>query len=121
MPCKVNGLSLDFIFDTGASDVSISLAEAIFMLKNGYMSKGDLLGTEYYRLANGQIEEGTEIVIRRLEIGNIVLRNVKASIVHELSAPLLLGQSALQKLGKIEFDYSTSTLTIGGGRTGQKG
>ena len=36
VPCKVNGLPLKFIFDTGASDVSISLTEAIFMLKNGY-------------------------------------------------------------------------------------
>ena len=35
VPCKVNGLALDFIFDTGASDVSISLSEAAFMLKNG--------------------------------------------------------------------------------------
>ena len=36
IPCKVNGLNLNFIFDTGASDVSISLTEANFMLKNGY-------------------------------------------------------------------------------------
>jgi predicted aspartyl protease len=28
IPCKVNGLQLSFIFDTGASDVSISLTEA---------------------------------------------------------------------------------------------
>ena len=33
-PCKVNGLQLRFIFDTGASDVSISLTEAVFMIKN---------------------------------------------------------------------------------------
>lgn len=30
--CKVNGLKLDFIFDTGASDVSISLTEVLFMI-----------------------------------------------------------------------------------------
>lgn len=28
VPCTVNGLSLSFIFDTGASDVSLSLTEA---------------------------------------------------------------------------------------------
>ena len=33
IPCKVNGLALNFIFDTGASSVSISKSEAIFMLK----------------------------------------------------------------------------------------
>mgnify|MGYP002776377742 CR=1 FL=1 len=31
VPCKINGLSLKFIFDTGASDVSISLTEAMFL------------------------------------------------------------------------------------------
>jgi clan AA aspartic protease (TIGR02281 family) len=115
MPCKVNGLSLKFIFDTGASDVSISLTEALFMLKNGYLSEDDLIGTEYYRIANGDIEEGTKIVLKTIEIGKLKLYNVKASIVHNLSAPLLLGQSALSKLGKIEFDYAKSTLTILGG------
>lgn len=115
MPCKVNGLSLKFIFDTGASDVSISLTEALFMLKNGYLSENDLIGTEYYRIANGDIEEGTKIVLKTIEIGKLKLYNVKASIVHNLSAPLLLGQSALSKLGKIEFDYAKSTLTILGG------
>lgn len=115
MPCKVNGLSLKFIFDTGASDVSISLTEALFMLKNGYLSEDALIGTEYYRIANGDIEEGTEIVLKNIEIGKLKLYNVKASIVHNLSAPLLLGQSALSKLGKIEFDYANSTLTILGG------
>lgn len=112
MPCKVNGLSLKFIFDTGASDVSISLTEALFMLKNGYLSKNDLSGTEYYRIANGDIQEGTKITLKQIEIGKLKLYNVKASIVHSLSAPLLLGQTALSKLGKIEFDYANNTLTI---------
>ena len=39
IPCKVNGLPLKFIFDTGASDVSISLTEALFMLKNGNLKE----------------------------------------------------------------------------------
>ncbi len=115
MPCLVNGLALKFIVDTGASDVSISLVEALFMLKNGYLAEEDLIGTEYYRIANGEIEEGTSITLKSIEIGNLKLDNVKASIVHSLSAPLLLGQTALTKLGTIEFDYAQSTLTIKGG------
>jgi len=117
MPCKVNGLDLKFIFDTGASNVSISLTEALFMLKNGYMSESDLMGTEYYQIANGNIEEGTEIILKTIEIGKLKLFNVKASIVHKLSSPLLLGQSALSKLGKIEFDYAENTLTVNNGQS----
>lgn len=120
MPCIVNGLNLKFIFDTGASDVSISLTEALFMLKNDYLSETDLIGTEYYRIANGDVEEGTKIILKTIEIGNLKLNNVSASVVHNLNAPLLLGQSALSKLGKIEFDYSKGTLTILGDHSDHK-
>ncbi len=119
VPCTVNGLNLKFIFDTGAGDVSISLSEAVFMIKNGYMKEEDLIGTEYYRIANGEVAEGTKILIRKLEIGNKTLFNVEASIVHTLSAPLLLGQSAIQRFGKFSIDYSTNTLVLGDGTSVQ--
>ena len=91
--CKINGLKLNFIFDTGASNVYISLTEALFMFKNGYLNKNDIKGTEYYSIANGDIEEGTVLNIRELEFGGQKLKNVKASVISELKAPLLLGQS----------------------------
>lgn len=110
--CKINNLPLRFIFDTGASDVNISMTEALFMFKNGYLDKDDVIGKDYYQIANGDITEGTIINIKKLEFGNFTLYNVKASISHELKAPLLLGQSALSKLGKIVIDYEKSTLEI---------
>jgi clan AA aspartic protease (TIGR02281 family) len=112
IPCTVNGLSLKFIFDTGASDVSLSLTEAMFMLKNGYLKEEDFTGTEKYRVASGEVHEGYTLNLRRLEIAGKVLTNVKASIVKSSEAPLLLGQSALSKLGYYQFDYVNSTLTI---------
>ena len=110
VPCKVNGLSLKFIFDTGASDVSISLTEALFMLKNGYLKEQDILGTERYKIANGEIIEGTRIILQEIEIAGIKLKYVEASVVNQMKAPLLLGQSAIQKLGKIQMDGSTLTI-----------
>ncbi len=112
IPCKVNGLGLKFIFDTGASSVSISLTEALLMLEKGYLNAVDLGDSEYYRIANGDIVEGTKVVLRKIEIGETVLYNVEASIVHSLEAPLLLGQSVMERLGQFTFDYSSSTLTI---------
>lgn len=112
VPCKVNGLSLKFIFDTGASSVSISKSEAIFMLKNGYLSQNDIIGSQQFQTASGDILEGTRIIIRKIEVGGLLLRNVEASVVHSDNAPLLLGQSVLSRLGKIQIDYNNSTLTI---------
>ncbi len=111
IPCTVNGLNLRFIFDTGASDVSISLTEALFMLKNGYMTENDIIGTSNYSIANGAIEEGTNIIIREIKIDGLTLNNIHASIVHSLDAPLLLGQSALSQLGVLQIDGNE--LTIG--------
>ena len=116
VPCKLNGLNMKFVFDTGASDVTISLTEAIFMLKNGYLLKNDFIGTNYYQVANGDIQEGTKIIIRKLVIGGYELNNIEASIIHRLDAPLLLGQSALEKLGKFNFDYSNKVLMIFDGK-----
>lgn len=112
IPCKVNGLALNFILDTGASSVSISATEALFMLKNGYLSPSDLIGKEYFSLANGEIEEGTIVNIKSLQFGNFTLNDIEASITHNLKGPLLLGQSALSKLGKVEIDYQKDILTI---------
>jgi clan AA aspartic protease (TIGR02281 family) len=112
MPCTVNGLKLDFIFDTGASNVTISLTEALFMLKNNYLSAKDILGTEQYKIANGNIEEGTIVILREIEIGGYSLYNVPASIIHKTNAPLLLGQTAISKLGRYEFNYSNRTLNM---------
>lgn len=55
----------------------------------------------------------TKTLIRKLEIGNITLLNVEASIVHTLSAPLLLGQSAIQKFDNYSVDYTNNTLKLG--------
>lgn len=103
-PCIVNGLKLRFIFDTGASNVSLSLSEAIFMLKNGYLEENDLHGSSYSQIANGDIVENTTVNLKEIEIAGIKIYNVEATIIHELSAPLLLGQSAIKKLGKIQLE-----------------
>lgn len=104
IPGKINGLNLKFVFDTGASEVCISLSEAIFMIKNGYLSEQDIVGASYSQIANGEIVENTNIILREVEVGGIKLQNVSASISHTLQAPLLFGQSAIQKLGPIQIE-----------------
>ena len=112
IPCDINGLPLYMIFDTGASDVSISSVEANFMLKNGYLSEKDIKGKKYYQNANGQISEGTTITLREVKIGDAVLHNVDASVVKSQKAPLLLGQSAMERFGTITIDNQNNKLII---------
>lgn len=110
--CSVNGLPLSFVFDTGAGDVTISSIEAAFMFKNGYLSDKDVVGKSSYRTASGDIIEGTVINLGRIEFGDMTLNNVRASVVRGQSAPLLLGQSALSRLGKIEIDNENLKIKV---------
>ncbi len=110
--CSINKLPLKFIFDTGASSVTISSVEAQFMLKNGYLKSEDIKGKEYYSVANGDIHEGTIIRLKEIKIGDAVLRNVEASVVHSQQAPLLLGQTVLERFGTITIDNINSKLVI---------
>lgn len=110
--CSINDLPLNFIFDTGASSVSLSMLEANFMMKNGYLKPTDVVGSQYFYDANGDISEGTVINLRRIDFGGLKLENVRASVVRNLKAPLLLGQSVLGRLGKIEIDNSAKKLII---------
>lgn len=103
VPCKVNGLKLKFIFDTGASSVSISSTIANMMFENGYLSEEDILGSGKTQIANGDIINNTIINIREIEISGLHLKDVRAVVIHQQTAPLLLGQSAIQKLGKVSI------------------
>lgn len=110
--CTINNLPLYFVFDTGASDVSLSSVEAIFMMKNGYLKSSDVIGKQNYMMANGEISAGTVINLRNVNFGGLDLDNIRSSVVHNQTAPLLLGQSILGRLGSIEIDNAKRVLRI---------
>lgn len=110
VPIKVNGLDLEFIFDTGASIISLSSAEAVVMFRQGQITEDDIVGESQFQDATGGISVGTIVKLRTIEIGGIVLHDVEASVVDNIQAPLLLGQTALSKFGKVTIDYDNNTI-----------
>lgn len=101
---EINGIRLRFIFDTGASSICISPAEANVLYRQGTLSKEDILDKEYFQDATGKISEGTKVNLRTVKIGNKILENIEATVIDNINAPLLLGQSVLENFGKIEID-----------------
>lgn len=63
-------------------------------------------------MANGEINTGTVINLRNVNFGGLDLNNIRASVVHNQTAPLLLGQSILGRLGSIEIDNTRRVLRI---------
>ena len=97
---EVNGIRLRFIFDTGASNICISPIEA------------SVLSTQYFQDATGRISEGTKINLRLIKIGNVELKNVEATVIDNVNAPLLLGQTVLERFGSIEIDNDNNLIIL---------
>ena len=100
VPCVVNGAKMKFIFDTGAATVCLSESMAEYLLDNDYISKEDFIGTGTSTVADGRTVNHKVIILRDIEIAGLHLKDVEASVVEGQRAPLLLGQTAIQQLGK---------------------
>jgi len=107
---EINGLKLKFIFDTGASSICISAAEATVLYRQGTLKKEDILDIQFFQDATGSVSAGTRINLRTVKIGNRVLQNIEAIVIDNNDAPLLLGQSALEKFGKISIDNKNNVI-----------
>jgi aspartyl protease family protein len=101
---EINGIKLRFIFDTGASNICISPAEATVLYRQGTLRKEDILNVEYFQDATGKISEGTKVNLREVKIGDLILENIEAMVIDNVNAPLLLGQTVLERFGTIEID-----------------
>lgn len=109
---EINGLRLKFIFDTGASSICISSAEAAVLYRQGTLRDEDFIDMQYFQDATGGISEGTKINLRTVKIGDRLLSNIEALVIDNTEAPLLLGQSALEKFGKISIDNKRGEITF---------
>lgn len=112
VPIEINSVAMKIIFDTGASSISISETEVLFLWKQGKINEDDILGAVRFQDATGNISEGTRINLKEVKIGSRIINNVEASVVHNLEAPLLLGQSALSKFGKVTIDYNKNEISF---------
>lgn len=115
IPCSINGIKRSLIFDTGASTVTISMKLANLLYSMGKLKDADFKGFGRSQTASGHIINNMSIVLRNIEIEGLNLKNVDAVIIKGQNVPLLLGLSAIQKLGKITLSgnklvIDTSTL-----------
>ena len=101
----VDGTALRFLVDTGASDVSLSPADAERL---GF-DLAELDYTRRYRTANGMIR-GAPVRLSRVAIGPIVLDDVRASVNEAPMKHSLLGMSFLERLSGYEVASETLTL-----------
>lgn len=113
IPVKLNDVSMDMIFDTGASGVHISLLELQTLQKNGQFSEADCIGTSLSQIADGSVVKNGLIILRKVAITeDIVLTDVEASVALNQEAPLLLGNNVLDEFSSIIIDNDNKTINF---------
>jgi clan AA aspartic protease (TIGR02281 family) len=108
----INGLNLRAVFDTGASDISLSSTEAMLLYKQGSLTIEDYVGQSNYRIANGDLVPGTIVLLKNVNIGGVELFDVRASILPEPDAPLLLGQSVFKRFRSYSIDNLNKEIVL---------
>jgi hypothetical protein len=106
-----NSIKLDFIVDSGASDVSIPADVFSSLVRANTVTQADIIGVRNYKNADGEVFQSKTFVIRSLKIGNIEAPRVQAK-VSPSNAPPLLGQSFLKRFKSWSIDNSTQELIL---------
>jgi TPR repeat protein len=112
VPVTINGqLTLKFVVDGGAADVSIPADVVATLLRTETITDADFLDRQTYQLADGSTLPSQRFVIRTLKIGDKTLENVVGSIV-PAAGSLLLGQSFLGRYKAWSIDNQRRALIL---------
>jgi hypothetical protein len=106
-----NTITLDFIIDSGASDVTIPPDVVLALLRTGSLTKADFLGTQTYILADGSRVPSQTFRIRSLKVGDKILENVSGSVASG-NGSSLLGQSFLSRFNSWSIDNTRKVLLL---------
>jgi hypothetical protein len=106
-----NQITLDFVLDSGAADVSIPADVFSTLLRTRTVTSADFLGRQTYVLADGTTVPSQVFRIRSLKVGNRVVDNVTAS-VSSVQGQLLLGQSFLTRFRSWSIDNNRQVLVL---------
>jgi len=113
VPVVVNGAaSVKFAIDTGAADVAMPADVVAALMKAGLVTKADFLGEKTYVLADGSRMPSQIFQIRSLQVGDVVITNVRASVTPEKRGATLLGQSFFGRLKSWSLDNVRHALII---------
>jgi len=106
-----NSIKLDFIVDSGASDVSIPAELYSTMVRSGAITDADITGSRQYVNASGETSKATTFILRSLKVGNVEVSRVEASVA-PFKAPLLLGESFLRRFKSWSIDNARQELVL---------
>ena len=90
VPVKINiAITLRFVVDSGAADVSIPLDVFSTLVRTGTLQDEDLIGKKTYKLADGSTVSLPTFRIRSLILGSWEIENVTGSVAPDWNRAIL--------------------------------
>jgi hypothetical protein len=106
-----NKIPLDFVLDSGATDVSVPADVVLTLMRTGTLTEADFTGTTTYVLADGSEVPSQTFRIRSLKVGAKILEDVSGSVA-SVKGTLLLGQSFLSRFKSWSIDNERQVLVL---------
>lgn len=95
----IEGMPIDFTFDTGCSSLSINRTLFNEMLRRGIIRMEDVYDEGEAEIASGEYHTIRYFIIKRIQLGDYELHNIRASVGvnDQIDATPLLGQAVLER------------------------
>jgi uncharacterized protein/predicted aspartyl protease len=106
-----NAITLNFVIDSGADDVSIPADVVLTLFRTGTLTEADFIGSVTYTLADGSRVPSKTFRINSLTVGTKKIENVIGSIA-PVRGSLLLGQSFLGRFSSWSIDNAKQSLVL---------
>lgn len=105
IPALINGRTIDFIADTGASSIFLTQNDA----RRAGLNVDNLNYNKVYNTANGQVK-AAQTTVPQFKVGPIELSNVEISVSSVATGQSLLGMSFFRQLNS--YDVKNNMLTL---------
>jgi peptidoglycan-associated lipoprotein len=111
VPCILNGYNLIFTLDSRERNaLRISQEQALRLLTDGAINRNDFEGDAERILGAGTIADMAVFNIRELRIGDKILNDLKATVIHRQSEPIVIGENVLRQFGEYTINREKSQI-----------
>ena len=112
VPVRINqAVSIPFVLDSGASEVAIPADVFMTLLRSRSVTENDFIGDGIFVTADGTKHKSQQFILREVQVGDRVIKDVIANVVPIEGDPLL-GQSFLSRLPSWSIDNNFHVLNL---------
>ena len=115
VPVRINqAVNIPFILDSGAAEVAIPEDVFMTLMRSHSVRDSDFVGEGVFITADGTKHKSQQFMLREVQVGTHLIRDVVANVVPIEGDPLL-GQSFLSRLPSWSIDNNSHVLSLATG------